>query len=244
MTVSLSGSTGSAAGMGWARRSRMPLRGPASRLLRASARLGLRVGLSSLFDRDPAGRLPCSQRQLDPQDAVLVGGPGRLRDDVGAQLHDAPERTGLDLHLLVDATRGLLDGALAGDDELPVRRSRGSTVSRLTPASSTLTTALGAGPAVAVVDVDARREPHLGPAGPPGSPQASPNSSSISRRMRSKFTSRSRSARHGRYLSCRPPAARATRRTSRPPRRHPPGPRTPRSPAPAPNRGPARPRCG
>jgi hypothetical protein len=42
------------------------------------------------------------QRQLDGQDAVLVGRGGRVGVDVGPERDDAPERPVLDLELLVD----------------------------------------------------------------------------------------------------------------------------------------------
>ena len=58
------------------------------------------------LDRDPAGDLP-GERQLDPQDPVVVARAGALGDHVGAELDHPPERAGLDLDLLVDAALGL-----------------------------------------------------------------------------------------------------------------------------------------
>ena len=106
-----------------------------------------------------------AKRQLDPQDAVLVGGLRLLGDHVGVQLDDAPERPRLDLDLLVDAALGLLHRALAADHQLAARRSRGRCVSRLTPGELDLDDR----PRwlAAVVDVDARREARLRAPRPP-----------------------------------------------------------------------------
>ena len=62
-----------------------------------------RVGPADRDGARPRGR---SERQLDGQDAVLVGGVGGVGVDLGAERDDAPERAALDLELLVDAIVG------------------------------------------------------------------------------------------------------------------------------------------
>ena len=97
-------------------------------------------------DRDPpAGPAAGARRQLDRSNAVFVRGPGLLGDDVGVQLHDAAEGTRLDLDLLVDPALRLPHRALAADHELSPDDLEAD-VSRLTPASSALTTARGGSP--------------------------------------------------------------------------------------------------
>ena len=92
-------------------------------------------------DRDaPGGLGGVAQRQLDPQDAVLVGRLGAVGVDVGLELDDAAERARRDLDLLVDAALGLLDRPLA-DDRQGRPLTSIPTSSRSTPARSTLTIA-------------------------------------------------------------------------------------------------------
>ena len=137
--------------------------------------------------RGRAGRL---QRQLDGQDAVLVGGVGGVGVDLRAERDDAPERPALDLELLVDAVVGRRLGlAVAGEDELAAADLQLDCV-RVDPGE------VGADDRprriARVVDVDGGREA-AAPARREAAIETSPNSSSISRRIRSKLAKRSRS---------------------------------------------------
>ncbi len=115
-TASRSGSTGSVAGSS---------RSTPISMSRASPSVTMSIIGSS---RCWSGRLDrhrvrlvlgLHERQLDAQDAVVVGGLGLVGGDVGAELDRAPERPVLDLDLLVDAALGLVQRApAAGDDQL------------------------------------------------------------------------------------------------------------------------------
>ena len=131
-----------------------------------------------------------ADRQLHREHAVLEGRLGGVGVDVGAERDDAAERPVLDLELLVDALLlGLGRAAVAGEDQL---------------AAADLELDLGGADAGelgahhrarrvgGVVDVDRRRERAAAARRRPR-PKTSPNSSSISRRMRSKLAKRSRS---------------------------------------------------
>src|SRR5215211_3067439 len=67
-----------------------------------------------------AGLVRLRQRDLDLEDPVDVGRARLVRDDIRAELDDAPEGAVLDLDLLVEAPAGLGLGRapLAGDHEL------------------------------------------------------------------------------------------------------------------------------
>ena len=132
-----------------------------------------------------------AERQLDGQDAVLVGGVGGVGVDVGAERDDAPERPVLDLELLVDAVVAGASGlAMAGEDRA---RARGSPAGlrwgrcrrgrRARPRAAGRTRSRR------------RRRARSRRAGAATRPRSrtSPNSSSISRRIRSKLAKRSRS---------------------------------------------------
>src|SRR3954462_2457464 len=56
---------------------------------------------------------------LYPQDPVVVGRARTVGIDIGAELDLAPERTVLDLHLLVEAASGVRSAPFAGDDQPP-----------------------------------------------------------------------------------------------------------------------------
>src|SRR3954463_8088133 len=76
--------------------------------------------LDAALDRDPLRLiLLLHERDLDPQDAVLVCRARGLGLDVRPELHDAPEGPGGDLDLRVEAPASLLGAPLAGDDQLP-----------------------------------------------------------------------------------------------------------------------------
>src|SRR5215218_8134782 len=106
-----------------------------------------------------------AQRQLDAQDAVLVGGPGLLRDRVGVQLDDAPEAARLDLDLLVHAPLRLLDRARAADQQVAPDDLQPDAVE---PDAGQVGLHDRLRWVSAVVDVHARREPGLAaPTEPP-----------------------------------------------------------------------------
>ena len=71
-------------------------------------------------DRDGARARGRAQRQLDGQDPVLVGRVRGVGVDLRAERDDAPERSALDLELLVDAVVGgrALRLAIAREDQL------------------------------------------------------------------------------------------------------------------------------
>ena len=177
VTESRSGRTGSSSGQRRVRRGRLAL-GPED----------LDHSPSLALDRDRARRRRLRERQLDGQDPVLVGGLRGVGLDVDAERDHAPERPVLDLELLVDALLAALGPAVAGqhelapaDLELDLRRVDAGQVG---PHD-------GPRRVGRVVDVDGGRE-----AAPPRASRrskTSPNSSSISRRMRSKLANRSRS---------------------------------------------------
>src|SRR5688572_20494042 len=82
---------------------------------------------SSLVSRRLAGgldrHLACAllrpgKRDLDLEDAVVVGRPRLVRNHVRPELHHPPEWPMLDLELLVEAAGGLRGATLAGDNEL------------------------------------------------------------------------------------------------------------------------------
>ena len=99
MTVSLSGRTGSASGSGSVPRDYLLDVGDLDDLELRSLDVGHRSGalprqaaqLLGALDRDLAGGLRQPRRQLDPEDAVLVGGLSVLGVDVHRELDDAPE---------------------------------------------------------------------------------------------------------------------------------------------------------
>ena len=66
----------------------------------------------------PNALLRSSQRDLDLEDAVLVRGLRLLGRDVRPELDEPPERSMLNLDLLVEAPAGLGGAALTGDQEL------------------------------------------------------------------------------------------------------------------------------
>ena len=105
------------------------------------------------------------ERQLDSQDAVLVGGPCALGVDVGAELDLAHEGTVLDLDLLVDAALGVARPALAADDERAPPHLQADVVD-VDPGEIGLDDRLRG--LAAVVDVDARAEPGPLARGEPG----------------------------------------------------------------------------
>ncbi len=171
-----------------------PLPAPPARFLtRSPSARSASIGIAPSFRLDGSARGALrSQRQLDAQDPVVVGGPGLLGDRIRVQLDDAPERPGLDLDLLVDTALGLLNGPLAADQRgdgprprgrccpgprRPDRPSRSPSPDR----RSNRRRLRGEKPVWAAPDRAA------------APPQTLPKSSSISRRMRSKLTSRSRS---------------------------------------------------
>ena len=122
------------------------------------------------------------------QDAVLVAGARLLGDHVGAQLDGPPERPVLDLDLLVEPALGLLGAALAGDQQLAPADLERHVVD---VHAGEVGLDDRARRVVRVEDVDATaRSPR--PRNPVRS-NTSPNSSSISRRIRSKLAKRSRS---------------------------------------------------
>src|SRR5215211_1354466 len=183
-TVSCSGRTGSAAGIGCPWRSRMassmsapsttsmlgppssdprsPGMSPARRSISALRRRALL--LAGLDGDGAAGRAPRAQRQLDAQDAVLVRGLGILGDDVRVQLEHAPEGARLDLDLLVDAALGLLNRTLAADDEVATDDLEPNGVEAHAGKVHLHDRLRGL---AAVVDVHARRETGLPPPGKP-----------------------------------------------------------------------------
>ena len=75
------------------------------------------------------------QRDLDLEDAVLIGGARLARDHLGAELDDAAEGAVLDLDLLVEPPGGRGGTALAGNQELAAADLE-STSPISTPASS------------------------------------------------------------------------------------------------------------
>src|SRR3954447_7878663 len=113
--MSRTGRTGRAAGSGCSERSRTASSTSALSTTSSSA-----IVVARADDRHSPGLVgPRAQRQLDPEDPVLVGGARPIGLDVGVEPHRPPERPRLDLDLLVDAALGLLDRALAGDHEVP-----------------------------------------------------------------------------------------------------------------------------
>ena len=191
VTVSRSGRTGSASGSGAAG----ALLDVRELLALDDLELGLghHDSVGSIGTVRVASRLR-AKRQLDAQDPVLVGCPRGLGDDVGAEANDPPERAALDLDLLVDPALGFGHGPLTGDHELApadLERDPVELHARQLGPHDRLGLAV-----VAVVEVDAGREARLRGESAPRtpSPQTSPKSSSISRRMRSKFDEAGRAA--------------------------------------------------
>ena len=165
------------------RQDRQPVRQPGGGSYVAAHRSVPRMGT----ERGCAGS---HERQLDGEDPVLVGGGGRVRVHVGAERHDAAERAVLDLQLLVDAVVAALGVPLAGEDELAPADLQLDLVG-VDPRE------VGAHHRARRVATRSRRRPRArsrrGGAGDRPRSRTSPNSSSISRRIRSKLAKRSRS---------------------------------------------------
>ena len=143
------------------------------------------------LDRHAArARLRAGERQLDAEDAVGVGGARLVRDDLGAERDHAAERAEVDLELLVEAALGVVGAAMAGDDELAALDLERQLV-RVDAGQLGLHD--GARRVALVEDVDGGEKPPRLAGARPVRSKTSPKSSSISRRMRSKFANRSRS---------------------------------------------------
>ena len=115
VTVSRSGSTGSASGRGSLERIASSTSSGDSTTSSTGvpsitpARIGTRRVASARIE----------QGQLDPQDAVLIGGAGAVGVDVDLELDDAAKWARRNLHLLVDAALGLLHRSLADYRQVP-----------------------------------------------------------------------------------------------------------------------------
>ena len=191
VTVSRSGSTGSCAGSGGrAHRHGSPPSPSASMSITTRRRRRLAGGAGLDRDRVRVGAAPATGSSTD-EHAVLVDRPRGVGVDLGAERDDAPERPVLDLELLVEAL-------------LVLRRApRWPAEDQLAPAD--LEVDVGAGrcrrgrrarpPAAGRRRSRRRRRARSrrGGAGRRPRSKTSPNSSSISRRMRSKLAKRSRS---------------------------------------------------
>ena len=164
-TVSFSGSTGSVSGS-VASAGRL-----VDRLLEALDDLDRHDSTVPSSSRAEIGTwrllLSAGDRQLHPQDPVLVGGAGLVGDHVGAELDLAPEGALLDLELLVDAALGVVRLALAGDHEHAPADLEIDVVER---DAGEVDPDHRLGRVTAVVDVDAgaegapvRRKPRAGP---------------------------------------------------------------------------------
>ena len=152
-TVSFSGSTGSASG-------RFDLCGRVlERVLEALDDFDRHGSdLAVLFtgrDRHLATLLRLCDRQLDAQDAVLVGRACLIGHDVGAELYLAPERALLDLDLLVHAAFRVVWLALTRDHQHPAADLE---VHVVQPDAGEVGADHGFGRVAAVVDVDAGAE--------------------------------------------------------------------------------------
>src|SRR3954449_13633962 len=75
--------------------------------------------LLGAVNRHLAGGLRQPRRQLDPENAVLVGGLGLLGVDVDRELDDAAKRPGGKLDLLVGPALRVANGTLAADHQRP-----------------------------------------------------------------------------------------------------------------------------
>src|SRR4029077_8176056 len=73
--------------------------------------------LLGALNGDLAGGLRQPRRQLDPEDAVLVGGLSLLGVDVHRELDDAPERARGELDLLIGPALRVAHRALAADHQ-------------------------------------------------------------------------------------------------------------------------------
>src|SRR5689334_4681692 len=118
VTESFRGRTGSAAGsVAW---SGLPSCPTCGSWIVTSAPVPRRdVAGAAALDRHAPDRLVLAdERDVDAQHAVVVGGLRARGVHVGAELDHAPERSLLDLDLLVETALRLLSGALAADQEL------------------------------------------------------------------------------------------------------------------------------
>src|SRR5690242_6371350 len=118
VTESFSGRTGSAWGsVAWPGLPSCPTCGSWIVMSAAVPRLDV-ARAAALYRHAPDRLVLADERDVDPQDAVVVGGLRARRVHVRAQLDHPPERPLLDLYLLVEAALGVLRGALAADQQL------------------------------------------------------------------------------------------------------------------------------